>query len=81
MSILELNIQGYRSLKDISWKPGKLNVLIGPNGSGKSNLLRCLELISVAAKGNLGKYIQSIGGMEPLVWDGELDTIGHCCPK
>jgi predicted ATPase len=76
MKIVELNIHGYRSLKSVQWKPGNLNVLIGPNASGKSNLLRCLELISMTAKGNLGKYIQSIGGMDPLVWDGSLDGIG-----
>jgi predicted ATPase len=76
MSILDLKIHGYRSLKDIHWQPEKLNVLIGPNGSGKSNLLRCLELISMTAKGNLGKYIQGLGGMDPIVWDGTAESIG-----
>ena len=33
MKILNFKIQGYRSLKDVSWVPGNLNVLIGPNGS------------------------------------------------
>lgn len=75
MKILNLKIQGYRSLKDVSWSPGDLNVLIGPNGSGKSNLLRVLELISVSARGKLGKYIQRAGGMDPLVWDGKADCI------
>jgi len=75
MKILRLDIKGFRSLKDISWSPGDLNVVIGPNGSGKSNLLRMLELISVSAQGRLGKYIQNSGGMEPLVWDGLLDSI------
>jgi len=75
MKILNLTIQGYRSLKDVSWSPDDLNVLIGPNGSGKSNLLRVLELISVSARGQLGKYIQRAGGMDPLVWDGKADGI------
>jgi predicted ATPase len=75
MKILNLKIQGYRSLKNVSWSPGDLNVLIGPNGSGKSNLLRVLELISVSARGKLGKYIQRAGGMDPLVWDGKADCI------
>jgi predicted ATPase len=75
MKIINLTIQGYRSLKNISWKPGNLNVLIGPNGSGKSNLLRVLELITISSKGQLGKYIQRSGGMEPLVWDGISDSI------
>lgn len=69
MKLLNLTVQGYRSLKNITWNPGNLNVLIGPNGSGKSNLLRVLELIAISSKGRLGKYIQRSGGMEPLVWD------------
>jgi len=75
MRILNLKMQGYRSLKDVSWDPGNLNVLIGPNGSGKSNLLRVLEMISISAGGQLGKYIQRSGGMDPLVWDGISDRI------
>ena len=70
MKILRLCIKGFRSLKEVTWTPGDLNVVIGPNGSGKSNLLRALEMMSVSAQGRLGKYVQSWGGMEPLVWDG-----------
>lgn len=75
MKILNLKIEGYRSLKKVSWSPGDLNVLIGPNGSGKSNLLRMLELISMSARGQLGKYIKRAGGMDPLVWDGKAESI------
>lgn len=75
MKILQLDIEGFRSLKKVSWKPGDLNVIIGPNGTGKSNLLRFLELMSISAQGRLGKYIQALGGMEPIVWDGQIDTI------
>ncbi len=71
MKIKRLDIEGFRSLRKVSWEPGDLNVVIGPNGSGKSNLLQFLELISVSAQGRLGKYIQSLGGMSPLVWDGQ----------
>ncbi|MDE8345042.1 MAG: AAA family ATPase [Acidocella sp.] len=75
MKILELNVRGFRSLKDVIWKPGDLNVVIGPNGSGKSNLLRFLELVCIAAQGSLGKHIQSLGGMDPLLWDGKATEI------
>jgi predicted ATPase len=75
MKILQLDIEGFRSFKKVSWKPGDLNVVIGPNGTGKSNLLRFLELMSVSAQGRLGKYIQSLGGMDPIVWDGRATTI------
>lgn len=76
MKILTLDVQGFRSLKDVSWRPGNLNVLIGPNGSGKSNLMRLLEFLAVSAKGQLGKHVQKAGGMEPLLWDGSANKIG-----
>jgi predicted ATPase len=52
-----------------------LNLLIGPNASGKSNVLRSLELLSIAARGGLGKHVQREGGMEPLVWDGKSNDM------
>ncbi len=75
MKIRQLFVEGFRSLKNVVWDPGDLNVLIGPNGSGKSNLLRVLEMIAVSAQGGLGKYVQTAGGMMPLVWDGEAREI------
>lgn len=75
MKIKQLNIEGFRSLRKVSWLPGDLNVIIGPNGTGKSNLLRFIELVSMSAQGRLGKYIQSLGGMDPMVWDGVATSI------
>lgn len=75
MKILDLHIQGFRSLKEIFWKPGDLNLIIGPNGSGKSNLLKALEMLSISARGGLNKQVVREGGMEPLVWDGSASQI------
>jgi predicted ATPase len=75
MKIRQLYIEGFRSLKNVVWEPGDLNVLIGPNGSGKSNLLRALEMISISAQGSLAKHVQATGGMQSLVWDGEAPEI------
>ena len=75
MQLQSLRIEGFRSLKSVTWKPGRLNVLIGPNGGGKSNLLRALDLIRVAAKGELRETILRMGGMGPLVWDGIAQRI------
>ncbi|MFZ4702121.1 MAG: AAA family ATPase [Candidatus Methylumidiphilus sp.] len=77
VKITRLDIEGFRSLRKVSWHPGDLNVVIGPNGSGKSNLLHFLELISVSAQGRLGKYIQSLGGMDAIVWDGVAASIKY----
>jgi predicted ATPase len=75
LRIQKLGIEGFRSLKKGSWAPGDLNVIIGPNGTGKSNLLQFLELISASAQGRLAKYIQSLGGMDSVVWDGKATSI------
>src|SRR5262245_31583620 len=68
MAIQELHVHGYRSFRDIRWKPGKFNLLVGPNGSGKSNLLRLLELIADTAKGGLVNAMKP-GGIIPILWD------------
>jgi predicted ATPase len=70
MAIERLRVQGFRSLADVEWKPGRLNVLIGPNGSGKSNLLRLLLLLQEAANGTLSESVRRAGGIIPLLWDG-----------
>jgi len=75
MKIVELDIDGFRSLKNVRWNPGDLNVLIGPNGAGKSNLLRVLELMAIAAQGSLGRHILSSGGMGSIVWDGRSPEV------
>lgn len=75
MKLLKLDIEGYRSLKNVSWQPGDLNVLIGPNASGKSNLLRVFELLRAAASGGLGDLVRDEGGMEPIVWDGSASAV------
>ncbi|MBI1760061.1 MAG: AAA family ATPase [Acidobacteria bacterium] len=75
MKIKQLDIAGFRSLKNVSWQPGDLNVVIGQNGTGKSNLLRMLELIAVSAQSRLSKYVQMSGGMESILWDGVAASI------
>lgn len=71
MGIQELEIKGFRSLRDVRWTPGKLNVLIGLNGSGKSNLLDACALLQEAARGKLAQGIIGRGGIAPLLWDGQ----------
>ncbi len=71
MGIQKLRVKGFRSLKDVTWEPGRLNVLIGPNGSGKSNLLRALSLLQHGARGDLPREVLRQGGVTPLLWDGQ----------
>lgn len=75
MKMLKLEIKGFRSLKDVKWEPGDLNVVIGPNGSGKSNLLYMLDVIRAANQGDLSKWIDSMGGFIPNLWDQSASEI------
>lgn len=75
MRICRLEIEGFKSLKHVTWEPGPLNVIIGPNGAGKSNLLRFLEFIRAAAEGKLAKAVQSMGGFRALLWDGRAERL------
>ncbi|MFH0825557.1 MAG: AAA family ATPase, partial [Pseudomonadota bacterium] len=75
MKILRLDIEGYRSLRKVSWVPGDLNVLIGPNGSGKTNVINVLSLIAVSAQGKLKEYVLGQGGIAPLLWDQTAQSI------
>lgn len=75
MKLLEFKVEGFRSLKQTSWEPDNLNVVIGPNGSGKSNLLKAIELIAASANGKLGSYVQGEGGMNSISWDGQATAV------
>lgn len=76
MAIQELSVFGFRSLKKVDWHPQRLNLLVGPNGSGKSNLIRCLELISLVAQGQLQKTVSDEGGVVPILWDHQPGSCG-----
>lgn len=73
--IQSIRIRGFRSLRDVTWAPGRLNVIIGPNGVGKSNLLRALLLLQRSATGHLPGDIVRLGGIAPLQWDGQSEPI------
>jgi len=75
MSIRLLEVEGFKSLKEVSWRPGNLNVVIGPNGSGKSNLLQFMELLRASALGRMSERILQHGGIEALLWDGRAKAI------
>ncbi|WP_437324387.1 AAA family ATPase [Sorangium sp. So ce381] len=75
MGIQKLSIAGFRSLRDVTWQPGRLNVVIGPNGSGKSNLLRALAVLQRSALGELPQEVLRWGGIGPLLWDGSAQEI------
>ena len=75
MHIKTLKVEGFRSLKDVTWKPGPLNILIGRNASGKTNLLSVIEMLAASSMGNLSEIINIKGGFPSLAFDGAADHI------
>ena len=71
MRIKEINISGYRSLRNFTIHPGPITVCVGPNGSGKSNIYNALRLLKAAAAGEFARSIVAEGGMDSIFWAGE----------
>jgi len=71
MAIKELNIAGYRSVRELSLPLKMLNVLTGPNGCGKSNLYNAVFLLAKTASGGFARAIAEEGGMRSMFWAGD----------
>lgn len=71
MSLSDLEIKGYRSVRSIRFPLRRLTVLTGGNGVGKTNLYRALELAQAAATGELTRSIAREGGLASALWAGE----------
>ena len=72
MSLTEVEITGFRSIRTIRFPLRRLTVLVGANGVGKTNLYRSLELLHAAAKGTLAEEVAREGGLGSIHFAGEL---------
>lgn len=48
MNIKEIKIKNFKSLYNVIFCPGNINVFIGANGSGKSSVLEAIGVLSAA---------------------------------
>lgn len=48
INVKSISIKNFKSLYDVSFEPGKVNVFIGANGSGKSSILEAIGILSAA---------------------------------
>jgi len=48
MNLKKISFGNFKSLYNVSFEPGKVNVFIGANGSGKSTILEAIGLLSAA---------------------------------
>lgn len=68
MAIEQIRIGRYRSLYDVTFKPGKFTVLVGPNNSGKTNLVEAIEFLADTYRYGLETAITRKGGIENIAF-------------
>lgn len=68
-----VRLSGYRSLRDLRLRLGRVTVLRGANGVGKTNVYRALRLLSALARGDFAEAVAIEGGMRSLLWAGNTE--------
>lgn len=74
MAITRVRIEGYRSVRSITFPVEPLTVFVGRNGVGKTNLYRSLQLLQAAAAGTFSRELAAEGGLGSATWAGERRT-------
>lgn len=73
-ALTRVQVEGFRSLRDVTLEPGRVTVILGPNGAGKSNLLALLEMIPKMYTGALQRFVGERGGASALLHYGPKVT-------
>ncbi|WP_204104757.1 MULTISPECIES: AAA family ATPase [Spirulina sp. CCY15215] len=68
--LVRLHIKNYRSLADLSFKVGSINIFFGPNGSGKSTILDVLRFLKDCAVRSVDYAASRRDLGVGLLWDG-----------
>ena len=71
-----LAVAGYRSLRDVALRLGRVTVVTGSNGSGKSSLYRSLRLLAGCALGDAVGSLAREGGLSSVLWAGPESLAG-----
>jgi len=72
--IEHIQIQGYKSIKDIKIELNSINVLIGANGAGKSNLVSFFKLLKAISNQQLQRFVLEEGKADDLLYFGRKHT-------
>lgn len=68
-----INIKGFKSIKNLNLELSNINILIGANGGGKSNFLNIFEFLGAIYRQELQKYSQ-IRGIDNMLFCGSKIT-------
>ncbi len=70
----EIEIAGFKSIRETKLDLKPLNVFIGPNGAGKSNFIGVFKLLNRIIEQKLGVYVAEQGGANSLLHFGRKHT-------
>lgn len=73
MLIDSIRIQGYRSLRGVEFRPGRISCLVGANGAGKSNLVQAFNFVKAVYEHGLSPTILEQGGSTRLFGAGAVN--------
>lgn len=65
-----LAVSGYRSLRDVVLRLGRVTVVTGGNGSGKSSVHKSLRLLAACGQGEVIRSLAMEGGLSSILWAG-----------
>ena len=68
--IEQVEINNYKSIRELKLPLNRLNILIGSNGAGKSNFVSFFELTKAIYEQRFGSYTLSKGGIDNLLYHG-----------
>lgn len=69
----KIDINGYKSIKQLSLKLHPINILIGANGSGKSNFLSFFDFLKQIYNRNLQEFV-ALKGIDTFLHKGDKVT-------
>jgi|SRR5690554_51612 len=72
MDYIEIN--GYKSIKNVHLELSSINILIGANGSGKSNFISFFDFLNRLYNRKLNEYIALTGGDNKVLHKGKKTT-------
>lgn len=70
----QIEIRGYRSIKEATLDLSSLNVLIGANGAGKSNFISFFKMLNEMMAGRLQAFIGTAGRAQAVLYFGPKAT-------
>jgi predicted ATPase len=89
----KLSIHNFKSLRNVTFEPGPLSVLVGANASGKTNFARAVQFLAEAYSIGLEFAVSRAGGYENIAYrrkqrskepikfeieaEGSLDEVGR----